>query len=84
MSSVIQLDPWIKVETPLGPGLAVIYESDSDEIYWTVFDCKTRAIVQWKNNQILAARSFSLGLGLTVEDLRNKIAQALDNRKAAQ
>ena len=84
MSGLIQLDPWIKVETPLGPGLAVIYESDADEIYWTVFDCKTRAIVQFKNNQILAAPSFSLGLGLSLEDLRNKIARALDNRNQTQ
>lgn len=75
MSAPIQLDPWIKVETPLGPGWAMVYLDTTDEIFWTVADCGTRAIVQWPNNKIRIGRSFTLAFGLTLDDLRKKIAQ---------
>ncbi len=76
MSAPIQLDPWIKVETPLGPGWAIIFQDTNDEIFWTVADCKTRALVQWRNNEIRIGRSFTMRLGLGLDDLRKKIAEA--------
>lgn len=74
----VQLCPWLKVETPLGAGWAIFYQDTGDEIFWTVADCKTRAIVQWPNNKILIGRSFTLGLGLTLKELRGRINKAID------
>lgn len=71
---ILQLDPWIKVETSLGPGWAVFYCDDGDEIWWTVFLRKTRASVQFPNNKIRAHRSYTLDLGLDEKAMRNKIA----------
>jgi hypothetical protein len=81
MSQPVQLDPWIKVETPHGAGWAIFYHDTSDEIWWTVALKETLAIVQYRNNKIRIARSYTLDLGLDDEALRNKIALPVDNSK---
>lgn len=75
MSQPIQLDPWIKVETPLGAGLAIFYCDDADEIWWTVALCQHRAIVQFPNKKIRIARSYSTALGLDEKAMRKIISK---------
>ena len=55
---LIQLNEYLEVRTPLGIGLAVIYESRNDEVYWTVILNRTGAIVCFKQRFVKATRKF--------------------------
>lgn len=76
MSGILQLDPALWVETPLGLGLAVIYENDGNDFYWTVMLNKSKAIVQFRNEKIRAATSYTLGRGMTDARMRKIISRA--------
>lgn len=71
---IVQLQPRIKVDTPLGAGLALFYEDDGQEIYWTVALFSTRAVVQFRNEKIKIAKCYTDGFGVTDVDMRNIIA----------
>lgn len=71
---ILQLQPRLRVVTPLGPGLALFYEDDGEEIYWTVIDLQTRAIVQHRNEKIRACQCYTDGTGPTDEVMRNIIS----------
>lgn len=63
MRQLIQLDPAIWLVTPLGEGRAIIYETDEDDWYWlTILD--NGAIVKFRNDQIKAGNSYTLGRGI--------------------
>jgi hypothetical protein len=68
----LQLDPPLYVETPLGKGLAIIYMDDLTDIYWTVIILETRAIVQFRNQKIRAAKTYTLGLGIDDEEMKER------------
>lgn len=36
MSELLELNEFIEVDTPLGRGYAILYESRNDEAFWTV------------------------------------------------
>lgn len=71
---ILQLQPCIRVETPLGAGLALFYEDDGQDIFWTVAVASSRAIVQFRNEKIRIARCYTAGLGVTDAEMRNIIA----------
>lgn len=71
---VLQLDPPLYVDTPLGAGMAIIYESDTNDVFWTVILKDSKAIVQFRNNQLHAGNSYTFGLGITDEAMRKIIA----------
>lgn len=72
---ILQLQPRIRVVTPLGAGLALFYEDDGEEIYWTVIDTTTRAIVQFRNDKIKAAACYTDGTGADDEAMRKIISK---------
>lgn len=76
---IVQLNPRLRVVTPLGPGLALFYEDDGVEIYWTVIDTATRAIVQHRNEKIRAAACYTDGTGPSDEGMRNLISRGNDD-----
>jgi hypothetical protein len=72
---ILQLQPRIRVETPLGAGLALFFEDDGEEIYWTVALTGTRAIVQFLNNKIRIAPTYTDGTGPDDETMRKIISK---------
>jgi hypothetical protein len=60
MSTAIQLNPQIEVETPLGHGWAMIYNDDGEEVYWTVFHDDGTVFI-FRNNEIRASNSYTRG-----------------------
>jgi len=72
---VIQLDELIKVETPLGPGYAIIFESGADDNFWTVALSDTQAIVTFRQNQIRMGRCYTYDRGISDADMRKRIKQ---------
>jgi len=73
---ILQLQPRIRVETPLGAGLALFFEDDGEEIFWTVVLLSNRAIVQFRNDKIRAAACYTDGSGASDEAMRNIIANS--------
>lgn len=65
---LLQLNPLIPLTTPLGKGDAVLVEDDGIELWWTIILCDTQAIVQFKNNQVRAARAY--GRGIATEEMK--------------
>jgi hypothetical protein len=60
---MLQLNPPIWLETPIGIGLAHLVDSPSLEhsLYWVVFDEKTGRIWRWENEKVRAAKNITLG-----------------------
>lgn len=72
---ILQLQPRLRVETPLGAGLALFFEDDGEEIWWTVVILESRAIVQFRNEKILAAACYTDGSGPSDEGMRKIISK---------
>jgi hypothetical protein len=70
--SVIELENWIAVQTPLGRGHAVIFESTPDDNFWTVIITGNLAIVTFKQKEIRAVRCYTLG-SISHEDMKEII-----------
>ena len=56
--NTIQLNESISVETPLGPGYAILIETGTDDYWWTVA-LDTGAIVTFSQDKIRMAKSYS-------------------------
>ena len=69
---VIQLTESIPVETPLGPGMAVLFETGEHDNHWTVI-LESRAFVTFPQSEILASRSYYPRRGLTTEQMKELI-----------
>lgn len=66
---IIQLEEQLSVETPLGHGYALIFESGEDDNWWTVaLDCG--AIVTFAQSKLRLSRSYSHGRGIDDREMR--------------
>lgn len=69
---MIQLSETISVDTPLGHGRAIIFESGEDDNYWTVA-LDNGAIVTFRQKQIRMARSYTHQRGVSDKQMRRMI-----------
>lgn len=67
--SVIQLDESIPVETPLGFGYAIIFETGEHDNYWTVA-LGSGALVTFTQDKIRLSRSYTHRRGITDRQMR--------------
>lgn len=77
--NMMQLSPMISVETPLGHGLAIIFEANEEDNYWTVA-LDSGAIVTYRQASVLLSRSYTHGRGIGSEEMRRIIDAALEKR----
>ena len=73
MSVLIQLDDPIAVDTPLGRGYAIIFESAADDNFWTVALSDSLAFVTLRQKEIRIVRCYTYGRGITIEEMREII-----------
>lgn len=76
--SVIQLSEMIPVDTPLGRGLAILYEPREHEAYWTVV-LRDGAIVAFTQDRIRVARSYTHRRGISDAEMRKILAKKVYN-----
>lgn len=69
---MIQLSETLSVDTPLGHGRALIFESGEDDNYWTVA-LDNGAIVTFRQKQIRMARSYTHRRGISDKQMRRMI-----------
>lgn len=69
---IIQLDEQLSVETPLGHGYAVIFESGEDDNWWTVA-LENGAIVTFPQSKVRLSRSYSHGRGISDKQMRKMV-----------
>lgn len=69
---MIQLDEMISVETPLGHGYAMIFESGEHDNFWTVA-MDNGAIVTFRQDQIRVSRDYTHGRGISDRQMRKII-----------
>jgi len=72
MSEPLELRESISVETPLGHGYAVIFESGENDNWWTVF-MDNGAIVTFTQEQIRISRSYTHSRGISDAQMRKII-----------
>lgn len=72
---MIQLHETISVETPLGHGRALIFESGEDDNYWTVA-LDNGALVTFRQKQIRVARSYTHRRGISDRQMRKILRRA--------
>ena len=68
MSRPIQLHEMIPVETPLGPGVAVIFQAQEHDNSWTVM-LESGAFVTFPQAEVRAARSYYPRVKLTQAEM---------------
>lgn len=68
-----ELTNLLEVDTPLGRGIAFLIESADHDYFWTVILEETRAIVTFRQNQLLAVRNYTMGWGMSDTDMREII-----------
>lgn len=66
---IIQLEEQLSVETPLGHGYALIFESGEDDNWWTVA-LDDGAIVTFAQSKLRLSRSYSHGRGIDDREMR--------------
>jgi hypothetical protein len=69
MSLPVELREWLAVETPLGPGYAIIFESGTDDNFWTVA-LETGAIVTFRQSKIRMVACYTYGRGVSDRQMR--------------
>jgi hypothetical protein len=67
--SAIQLTESIPVETPLGSGMAVIFEGGEHDNAWTVI-LESGAFVTFPQSEIKACRSYYPNRNMTIKDMK--------------
>jgi hypothetical protein len=72
MSAAIQLTELISVETKLGHGYAVIFETGEHDNYWTVA-LDNGALVTFTQDQIKISRSYTHGRGISHQEMKKII-----------
>lgn len=60
----------LEVETPLGRGIAILVSDVDHDTFWTVVLNDTRAIVTFRQHQLLAVRNYTMGWGMSDDDMR--------------
>ena len=78
---MIQLSETLSVETPLGHGRALIFESGEDDNYWTVA-LDDGAIVTFRQKEVRMARSYTHGRGISDEEMREIIRRCRPKYRA--
>lgn len=74
MSATIQLGELIPVETNLGSGYAVIFETGEHDNYWTVA-LESGALVTFRQDQVRISRSYTHGRGIDDAEMRDITAK---------
>jgi hypothetical protein len=69
---MIQLSEMISVETPLGHGYAMIFESGEHDNFWTVA-MDNGAIVTFRQDQVRVSRDYTHGRGISDRQMRKII-----------
>ena len=64
--ALLQLTEIIPVETPLGDGYAILFESGAHDNYWTVA-LENKALVTFTQDRIRIANSYTHRRGITDE-----------------
>jgi hypothetical protein len=72
MSAAIQLTELISVETKLGHGYAIIFETGEHDNYWTVA-LDNGALVTFTQDQIKISRSYTHGRGISHQEMKKII-----------
>lgn len=72
MSSIHQFTELIEVETPLGPGWAILLETTAHDYFWTVA-LQNKALVTFTQDRIRIAESYSHRRGMTDEQMKKVI-----------
>lgn len=70
---MLELREAIPVETPLGWGHAIIFESGEHDAHWTVILAETRAFVTFPQSEIRACRNYTRGWGISHEEMQRII-----------
>ena len=65
----LQLDELIPVETPLGFGYAIIFETGEHDNYWTVA-LENGALVTFTQDRIRVSRDYTHGRGISDEEMK--------------
>lgn len=71
----IQLDELIPVETPLGFGYAIIFETGEYDNYWTVA-LENGALVTFTQDRIKVSRDYTHRRGISDEQMREIITKS--------
>lgn len=71
----IQLDELIPVETPLGFGYAIIFETGEYDNYWTVA-LENGALVTFTQDRIKVSRDYTHRCGISDEQMREIITKS--------
>jgi hypothetical protein len=66
---VIQLNEMISVETPLGHGYAIIFESGESDNWWTVA-LDNGALVTFTQDRIKVSRDYTHGRGISDDQMK--------------
>jgi hypothetical protein len=66
---MIQLNEMISVETPLGHGYAIIFESGEDDNWWTVA-LDNGALVTFTQDRIRVSRDYTHGRGISDDQMK--------------
>lgn len=69
---MLEFDELVPVETPLGSGYAILFESGEHDNYWTVI-LENGAIVTFTQDKIRVSRSYTHGRGIDDEEMREII-----------
>lgn len=69
---MLQLDELMPVDTPLGPGYAMLIESGGHDNYWTVI-LDNGALVTFRQKLIRVRRNYTLGRRFTDAEMRERV-----------
>lgn len=73
-----ELSNMLEVDTPLGKGVAFLIEGGDHDYFYTCIMKETRAIVTFRQHELQVTRAYTLGWGMTHDDMR-KILEKLKN-----
>lgn len=74
---MIEFEELIPVETPLGSGYAMLFESGEHDNYWTVI-LENGALVTFTQNKIRVSRSYTHGRGIDDKEMREIVYQKMN------
>mgnify|MGYP000567710219 FL=1 len=66
---MLQLEELISVETPLGHGYAIIFESGEHDNYWTVA-LDNGALVTFTQDRVKISRDYTHGRGISDAEMK--------------
>ena len=75
--SVLELEELVPVETPIGSGYAMLYESGEHDNYWTVI-MENGALVTFTQDKIRVSRSYTHNRGIDDKEMSKIVYQKLN------